>query len=44
MADDKGSCSHPRMCPPETFADKIKTDKLSLAPPPPALARKPPDK
>lgn len=36
---DKNGCSHPRMCPPEdSFSAKIKQEKLSLDPPPPAVA------
>lgn len=30
------NCGHPQLCPEGNFRDRIKTDKLSLAAPPPA--------
>jgi hypothetical protein len=44
MTDDKGTCSHPRMCVDATFAEKIKTEKLALTPPPAAMVHLPPDR
>jgi hypothetical protein len=42
MTDKGGDCAHPRMCPEEdSFAGKIKRDKLALEPPPPQDLVKP---
>ena len=44
MTKNKQACGHPRMCPDESFADKIKSDKLALTPPPLSPRYQPPDK
>ncbi len=37
VTDKKAPCGHPDMCPEDdSFAARIKTDKLALAPPSPA--------
>lgn len=42
MADKQNNCSHPQMCPDKSlFREKIKTEKLSLEPPPPSELVKP---
>ena len=45
MPDERQPCAHPRMCPEQgDFADRVKTRKLSLEPPPPAdLVPRPPE-
>lgn len=44
MADENQPCAHPRMCPEQDdFTARVKTQKLSLEPPPPAdLVPRPP--
>jgi hypothetical protein len=37
MTDKKAPCGHPDICPEnDSFAARVKTDKLALDPPPPA--------
>lgn len=45
MSDKSDGCSHPRMCPEDSFQERIKREKLSLESPPPAeLVRRPQDR